>query len=65
MWQTLACIIIRPKQVRPLTYPEHVQKAWGFSFAGGAMRIRLSDADGVLAGPANVAAAASSDVVRA
>ena len=40
MWQTLACSIVRPKQVRWLTYPEHVQKAWGFSFAGGAMRIR-------------------------
>jgi hypothetical protein len=27
---------IRPSGVRPLNYPEHVQKAWGFPYLGRA-----------------------------
>jgi uncharacterized LabA/DUF88 family protein len=31
---------IRPSGVRPLNHPERVQKAWGFPFWGGHMRVR-------------------------
>jgi hypothetical protein len=31
---------IRPLRVRPLNHPERVQKAWGFPFWGGHMRVR-------------------------